>query len=33
MGFDRNKSEREIMFDNNFYRIYDCGNLRYEFNI
>ena len=31
-GFDKNKSEREIMFDRKIYRIYDCGNIRWEFN-
>jgi hypothetical protein len=30
MGFDKNKTESEIMFDNNFYRIYDCGNYKFE---
>lgn len=30
MGFDRNKTESQIMFDNNFYRIYDCGNYKFE---
>lgn len=33
MGFDKNKTEKDIMFDNNYYRIYDCGNLKFEFNI
>jgi hypothetical protein len=33
MGFDKNKTEREIMFDKNYYRIYDCGNLKLEYNI
>lgn len=31
MGFDKNKTEREIMFDNNYYRIYDCGNSKFEY--
>ena len=30
-GFDPNKTEKEIMFDRKYYRIYDCGNLRWEF--
>jgi hypothetical protein len=29
-GFDPNKSEREIMTDRGFLRIYDCGNFKYE---
>ena len=29
-GYDVNKTEREIMFDRGIYRIYDCGNLKYE---
>ena len=29
-GYDVNKSEREIMFDREIYRIYDCGNIRWE---
>lgn len=28
-GFDSNKSEREIMFERDIYRIYNSGNLRY----
>lgn len=33
MGFDKNKTEKEIMFDNKYYRIYDCGNLKFILNI
>jgi predicted DNA binding CopG/RHH family protein len=32
-GYDVNKTEKEIMFNKNIYRIYDCGNLKYVFNI
>lgn len=31
-GFDSNKTEREIMFERKYYRIYDCGTKRYELN-
>jgi hypothetical protein len=31
MGFDTNKTEREIMFENKHYRVYDCGNSKFEF--
>jgi len=31
MGFDKNKSESEIMFENGYDRIWDCGNLKYEY--
>jgi hypothetical protein len=31
-GFDPNKTEKEIMFERKIYRIYDCGNIRWEFN-
>jgi very-short-patch-repair endonuclease len=31
-GFDKNKTEKEIMFDRKIYRIYDCGNLKWEYN-
>jgi len=30
-GFDKNKSEHEIMLNRNIYRIYDSGNLKYIF--
>jgi hypothetical protein len=32
-GFDKTKSEREIMFDRKIYRIYDCGHIRWEYNL
>ena len=32
MGYDKNKTEKEIMFERGFYMIYDCGNLKYEKN-
>ena len=31
MGFDSNKTEREIMFDNGHYRVYDCGCGKFEY--
>jgi len=31
LGFDKNKTEREIMFNRGIYRIYDCGNTRWVF--
>jgi hypothetical protein len=31
-GFDVNKTEREIMFENGYDVIWDCGNLKYEMN-
>ena len=31
MGYDINKTEREIMFNEKIYRIYDCGNYKFEF--
>lgn len=30
-GYDRNKTEKEIMFERKIYRIYDCGNIRWEY--
>jgi len=30
-GYDVNLTEREIMFERKYYRIYDCGNIRWEF--
>lgn len=30
-GFDKNKTEKEIMFERKIYRIYDCGNIRWEY--
>ena len=32
-GYDKNKTEQQIMFDRKIYRIYDCGNIRWELNI
>jgi len=32
-GFDKNKTEKQIMFDRKIYRIYDCGNIRWELTI
>jgi hypothetical protein len=31
-GFDKLKSEKEIMFNRKIYRIFDCGNVRWEYN-
>jgi len=31
-GFDKKKTEREIMYGRGIYRIYDCGNLVYIYN-
>jgi hypothetical protein len=30
-GFDSSKTEREIMIERGYNRIYDCGNLKYKF--
>lgn len=32
-GYDISKTEREIMFERKYYRIYDCGNIRWEFTL
>jgi uncharacterized protein YcfL len=32
-GYDKNMTEKQIMLDRKIYRIYDCGNIRWEFNI
>ena len=32
-GFDKNKSEHEIMLEREIYRIYDCGQLKFEYII
>jgi hypothetical protein len=32
-GFDKNKSEHQIMLERKIYRIYDSGNLKYEFKL
>jgi hypothetical protein len=29
-GFDKSLTERQIMFNRKIYRIYDCGNIRWE---
>tara|TARA_Y100001938_G_C8063106_1_gene418550 strand:- start:33 stop:1667 length:1635 start_codon:yes stop_codon:yes gene_type:complete len=31
-GFDPNKTEKQIMKERKMYRIYDCGNIKYEIN-
>jgi hypothetical protein len=31
-GFDKNKTEKQIMNDRGIYRIYDCGNIRWEYS-
>lgn len=33
MGYNKDKSERDIMFSLKKYRIYDCGNKKYTMNI
>jgi hypothetical protein len=30
MGFDKNKTEQQIMLENGYKIVYDCGNLKYE---
>ena len=30
-GFDKTKTEHEIMKERKYYRIYDCGNLKFEY--
>ena len=30
-GYDKTKSESQIMSERGYYRIYDCGNIRWEF--
>jgi hypothetical protein len=32
-GFDENLTEKDIMFNRKIYRIYDCGNIRWELTI
>ena len=32
-GFDKNKTEKEIMFDRKIYRIYDSGSLKFKWKI
>lgn len=31
-GFDKNKTEKQIMLDRGIYRIYDAGNGKWEWN-
>ena len=31
-GFDKDKTEKQIMFNRWYYRIYDCGHIRWEYN-
>jgi hypothetical protein len=33
MGYDSNKTEKEIMIERKIYRIYDCGNIRWEYDL
>ena len=30
MGYDTKKTESEIMFENDYYKIYDCGYVKYN---
>jgi hypothetical protein len=32
-GYDKDKTEHQIMLDRKIYRIYDCGNIRWEYNL
>lgn len=32
-GADPSKTEEEIMAERGYYRIYDCGNFKYRFNL
>ena len=32
-GYDKNKTEKEIMFERKYYRIYDCGAIRWEYSL
>lgn len=32
-GYDKNMTEHEIMFERKIYRIYDCGNIRWEYTL
>lgn len=32
-GFNKDKTEHEIMLDRNIYRIYDCGNIKYKYSL
>ena len=29
-GWDRDKTEHQIMLDREIYRIYDCGSIKYQ---
>jgi len=31
-GYDKDKTEKDIMLERKIYRIYDCGNLKFEWN-
>jgi len=33
MGYDRSKTEKEIMSQNGYYRIYDSGHMKFEMNL
>ena len=33
MGYDKNKTADEIMLENNIYKIYDCGTIRYTLKL
>lgn len=30
-GYDKNKTEHQIMLDRQLYRIYDCGSIKYRY--
>ena len=32
LGYDKNKSENDIMHELGYYRLYDCGSIKYVFN-
>lgn len=32
-GYDKNKTENEIMHDLNYYKVYNCGNIKFELEI
>jgi hypothetical protein len=32
-GYDKDLTEKQIMLNRKIYRIYDCGNIRWEFNL
>jgi hypothetical protein len=31
-GYDKNKTEKEIMVDRGYLIVWDCGNYKYEWN-